>query len=68
MRQANINNRNNNEAIRKCNYSSALQSFQLRAHIFQGQFEPGMDASALLDPFVHVTFLGHTLTTSVSEC
>ncbi|XP_035743561.1 otoferlin-like [Vespa mandarinia] len=40
-------------------------SFQLRAHIFQGQFDPGMDASALLDPFVNVTFLGHTLTTSV---
>ncbi|KAF7395677.1 hypothetical protein HZH68_009727 [Vespula germanica] len=39
--------------------------FQLRAHIFQGQFEPGMDASALLDPYIHVTFLGYTLSTSV---
>ncbi|KAI4482752.1 hypothetical protein M0804_008605 [Polistes exclamans] len=42
-------------------------TFQLRAHIFQGRFEPGMDTSALLDPFVRVTFSGYTLTTSVSE-
>ena len=46
--------------------SVALQTFQLRAHIFQGRFDPGMDASGLLDPIVRVTFHGYTASTRVS--
>ncbi|XP_046143744.1 otoferlin-like [Osmia bicornis bicornis] len=38
-------------------------AFQLRAHIFQGRFDPGMDASGLLDPLVRVAFHGYTATT-----
>ncbi|XP_015435492.1 PREDICTED: otoferlin-like [Dufourea novaeangliae] len=41
--------------------------FQLRAHIFQGRFDPGMDASGLLDPLVRVAFHGYTATTRVIE-
>ncbi|XP_076223010.1 otoferlin [Nomia melanderi] len=37
--------------------------FQLRAHIFQGRFDPGMDASGLLDPLVRVAFHGYTAAT-----
>ncbi|XP_076634575.1 otoferlin [Colletes latitarsis] len=40
-------------------------AFQLRAHIFQGRFDPGMDASGLLDPLVRVGFHGYTATTRV---
>ncbi|CAL7940390.1 unnamed protein product [Xylocopa violacea] len=40
-------------------------AFQLRAHIFQGRFEPGMDASGLLDPIVRVAFHGYTASTRV---
>nr|XP_012151304.1 PREDICTED: otoferlin-like [Megachile rotundata] len=40
-------------------------AFQLRAHIFQGCFDPGMDASGLLDPLVRVAFHGYTATTRV---
>ncbi|XP_076670742.1 otoferlin [Andrena cerasifolii] len=40
-------------------------AFQLRAHIFQGRFDPGMDASGLLDPFVCVAFHGYTAATKV---
>ncbi|XP_076243958.1 fer-1-like protein 6 [Calliopsis andreniformis] len=40
-------------------------AFQLRAHIFQGRFDPGMDASGLLDPLVRVAFHGYTATTKV---
>ncbi|KAG7207640.1 hypothetical protein KM043_009260 [Ampulex compressa] len=40
-------------------------AFQLRAHIFQGRFDPGMDASGLLDPVVRVAFHGYTLETRV---
>lgn len=47
--------------------SVALQTFQLRAHIFQGRFDPGMDASGLLDPIVRVTFHGYTASTRVSK-
>ncbi|XP_076648742.1 otoferlin [Halictus rubicundus] len=39
--------------------------FQLRAHIFQGRFDPGMDASGLLDPLVRVAFHGYTASTRV---
>ncbi|XP_014219659.1 otoferlin [Copidosoma floridanum] len=39
--------------------------FQLRAHIFQGRFEPGMDSSGLLDPMVRVIFRGYSMTTTV---
>ncbi|XP_078046839.1 otoferlin [Augochlora pura] len=41
--------------------SSAV--FQLRAHIFQGRFDPGMDASGLLDPLVRVAFHGYSAAT-----
>ena len=44
-----------------------FQTFQLRAHIFQGRFDPGMDATGLLDPFVRVIFYGYTLSTKVSS-
>lgn len=44
----------------------SFQTFQLRAHIFQGRFDPGMDASGLLDPFVRIIFHGYTLVTKVS--
>ncbi|XP_076375559.1 otoferlin [Megalopta genalis] len=37
--------------------------FQLRAHIFQGRFDPGMDASGLLDPLVRVAFHGYSAAT-----
>ncbi|XP_044010396.1 otoferlin [Aphidius gifuensis] len=37
--------------------------FQLRAHIFQGRFDTGMDSSGLMDPFIQVIFRGCTLTT-----
>ncbi|XP_043285592.1 otoferlin-like [Venturia canescens] len=37
--------------------------FQLRAHIFQGRFDPGMDSSGLMDPFLRVIFRGYTSTT-----
>ncbi|XP_048510270.1 otoferlin-like [Athalia rosae] len=37
--------------------------FQLRAHIFQGRFDPGMDSSGLSDPLIRVVFHGHTLAT-----
>nr|XP_034175477.1 otoferlin-like [Osmia lignaria] len=40
-------------------------AFRLRAHIFQGRFDPGMDASGLLDPLVRVAFHGYTATTRV---
>ncbi|CAK9828332.1 Fer-1-like protein 6 [Anthophora retusa] len=40
-------------------------AFQLRAHIFQGRFDPGMDASGLLDPIVRVAFHGYTADTRV---
>ncbi|KAL6424890.1 hypothetical protein ACFW04_010045 [Cataglyphis niger] len=40
-------------------------TFQLRAHIFQGRFDPGMDASGLMDSFVRVTFQGYTASTQV---
>ncbi|XP_076302777.1 otoferlin-like, partial [Lasioglossum baleicum] len=40
-------------------------AFQLRAHIFQGRFDPGMDASGLLDPLVRVAFHGYTASTRV---
>ncbi|EFN60493.1 Fer-1-like protein 4 [Camponotus floridanus] len=40
-------------------------TFQLRAHIFQGRFDPGMDASGLTDSFVRVTFQGYTTSTRV---
>ncbi|EZA54735.1 Otoferlin [Ooceraea biroi] len=39
--------------------------FRLRAHIFQGRFDPGMDASGLLNSFVRVAFHGYTLSTQV---
>ncbi|XP_033208643.1 otoferlin-like [Belonocnema kinseyi] len=39
--------------------------FQLRAHVYQGRFDPGMDTSGLLDPFVRVVFHGYTLLTKV---
>ncbi|XP_024943161.1 otoferlin [Cephus cinctus] len=39
--------------------------FQLRAHIFQGRFSPGMDTSGLLDPLIRVIYRGHTLKTEV---
>ncbi|XP_071557570.1 otoferlin [Temnothorax nylanderi] len=38
-------------------------TFQLRAHIFQGRFDPGMDASGLLDSFIRVAFQGHMAST-----
>lgn len=44
-----------------------LQTFQLRAHVFQGRFEPGMDASGLLNSFVRVAFRGYTASTQVSD-
>ncbi|XP_015525108.1 otoferlin [Neodiprion lecontei] len=40
-------------------------TFQLRAHIFQGRFDPGMDSSGLSDPLIRVIFNGHTLATRV---
>ncbi|XP_072763326.1 LOW QUALITY PROTEIN: otoferlin, partial [Anoplolepis gracilipes] len=40
-------------------------TYQLRAHVFQGRFDPGMDASGLLDSFVRVTFQGYTISTRV---
>ncbi|XP_039312849.1 otoferlin [Solenopsis invicta] len=40
-------------------------TFQLRAHIFQGRFDPGMDVSGLLDSFVRVAFRGYTASTQV---
>lgn len=40
--------------------------FRLRAHVFQGRFDPGMDASGLLDSFVRVAFQGYTASTQVS--
>ncbi|KAJ8683958.1 hypothetical protein QAD02_019750 [Eretmocerus hayati] len=39
--------------------------FQLKAHIFQGRFEIGMDSTSLLDPVLQVTFQGHTMRTKV---
>jgi len=44
----------------------SLQTFQLRAHIFQGHFDPGMDASGLLDLYIQVVFQGYTASTRVS--
>ncbi|KAK9306192.1 hypothetical protein QLX08_003081 [Tetragonisca angustula] len=44
---------------------SRFTAFQLRAHIFQGRFDPGMDASGLLDPIVRVAFHGYTASTRV---
>ncbi|EFN77733.1 Otoferlin [Harpegnathos saltator] len=38
-------------------------TFQLRAHIFQGRFNPGPDNFGLLDPFISVAFRGCTATT-----
>ncbi|XP_071649969.1 otoferlin [Temnothorax longispinosus] len=38
-------------------------TFQLRAHIFQGRFDPGMDGSGLLDSFIRVAFQGHMAST-----
>ncbi|XP_036143415.1 otoferlin [Monomorium pharaonis] len=38
-------------------------TFQLRAHIFQGRFDPGMDVSGLLDSFVRVVFRGYMAST-----
>ncbi|XP_025075892.1 otoferlin-like [Pogonomyrmex barbatus] len=42
-----------------------FSTFQLRAHIFQGRFEPGMDASGLLDSFIRIVFQGYTASTQV---
>jgi len=44
----------------------SLQTFQLRAHIFQGHFDPGVDASGLLDLYIQVVFQGYTASTRVS--
>ncbi|KAK1117439.1 hypothetical protein K0M31_016643 [Melipona bicolor] len=44
---------------------SRFTAFHLRAHIFQGRFDPGMDASGLLDPIVRVAFHGYTASTRV---
>lgn len=44
----------------------SLQTFQLRAHLFQGRFDPGTDAFGLLDSFVRVAFRGYTASTQVS--
>ncbi|XP_067216226.1 otoferlin-like isoform X2 [Linepithema humile] len=40
-------------------------TFQLRAHVFQGRFDPGMDTSGLLNSFVRVAFQGYTASTQV---
>ncbi|XP_012058513.1 PREDICTED: otoferlin-like [Atta cephalotes] len=40
-----------------------FSTFQLRAHIFQGHFDPGMDASGLLDLYIQVVFQGYTAST-----
>ncbi|XP_011877854.1 PREDICTED: otoferlin-like [Vollenhovia emeryi] len=40
-------------------------TFQLLAHVFQGRFDPGTDASGLLDSFVRVAFQGYTAFTQV---
>ncbi|KAK0180464.1 hypothetical protein PV327_006103 [Microctonus hyperodae] len=37
--------------------------FQLRAHIFQGRFESGLDSTGLMDPFIRIIFRGYTATT-----
>ncbi|XP_023290146.1 LOW QUALITY PROTEIN: otoferlin [Orussus abietinus] len=39
--------------------------FQLRAHVFQGRFDPGMDSSGLMDPLTRVKFHGHSMSTQV---
>ncbi|XP_034943562.1 otoferlin [Chelonus insularis] len=39
------------------------RKFQLRAHIFQGRFDSGLDPSGLMDPFIRVMFHGYTATT-----
>ncbi|KAL7306383.1 hypothetical protein TKK_0001807 [Trichogramma kaykai] len=41
--------------------------FQLRVHLYQGRFEPGMDSSGLLDPMVRIIFQGYTMTTKVKK-
>ncbi|XP_066595937.1 otoferlin [Prorops nasuta] len=50
-------------------YIQYLQSsmFQLRAHIFQGRFDPGMDSSGLMDPFLQVEFGDYTCSTKVAR-
>ncbi|XP_011064503.1 PREDICTED: otoferlin-like [Acromyrmex echinatior] len=40
-----------------------FSTFQLRAHIFQGHFDPGMDTSGLLDSYIRVAFQGYTVST-----
>ncbi|XP_015125981.1 otoferlin [Diachasma alloeum] len=42
---------------------NVISKFQLRAHIFQGRFDPGMDSSGLMDPLIRVIFHGYTATT-----
>ncbi|KAK0093832.1 hypothetical protein PV326_012519 [Microctonus aethiopoides] len=37
--------------------------FQLRAHIFQGRFESGLDSTGLMDPFIRIIFRGYTAST-----
>ncbi|KAG5335930.1 OTOF protein, partial [Acromyrmex charruanus] len=40
-----------------------FSTFQLRAHIFQSHFDPGMEASGLLDSYIRVAFQGYTVST-----
>ncbi|KAH0549066.1 hypothetical protein KQX54_005671, partial [Cotesia glomerata] len=44
------------------NYTTTSK-FQLRAHIFQGRFDSGLDATGLMDPFIRIIFHGYTATT-----
>ncbi|CAD6221881.1 GSCOCG00005218001-RA-CDS [Cotesia congregata] len=44
------------------NYTTSSK-FQLRAHIFQGRFDSGLDATGLMDPFIRIIFHGYTVTT-----
>lgn len=60
-------NRNARGKWHRDNTTWSLQTFQLRAHIFQGRFDPGMDASGLLDSFIRVAFQGYTASTQVSQ-
>ncbi|KAK0090744.1 hypothetical protein PV325_006303 [Microctonus aethiopoides] len=53
----------NIESFPKSFIYTTSTKFQLRAHIFQGRFESGLDSTGLMDPFIRIIFRGYTAST-----